>query len=152
MRKEAIDFYHQKNQNLRSEINNSCEELLPTIYSHPREKRSASEVPKAPATLLQEESSEPVQQPPQPDQNALNLRQIDELSESESISSGNSTKNSRFLMKGSAQVSQHVEEKLSNVYSFGHEADTLRKKSSLQGTSIMLALERNNEEITKLRA
>ena len=90
---------------------------------------------------------------PKPDQNPLNLRQIDELSESDSMSSGNSTKNSRYLMKGSAQGSRLVDDKISQAQSFGQEVirtESLQKKSSVHNASLLMALDRNNEEISRL--
>ena len=84
---------HEANENSVDEI-----EMVP------REKRSVSDVPKASKRLLQDHSSDSNPPTPKPDPNILNLRQIDELSESESVSSAGeeiSTKNSRYIHKKS---------------------------------------------------
>ena len=88
-RKEAIEFYHQK-KNLSA--NHSDDELV----AEPAADQSfLSEKQTSPKNLLQENEGDKTTVVLAPEQNPLNLRQIDELSESNSNSSINSSKNSR---------------------------------------------------------
>ena len=80
------------------------ENSVDEIFMMPVEKRSVSEIPIASKRLLHDHSSDSNPATPKPDPNTLNLRQIDELSESESVSSAGeeiSTKNSRYIHKKS---------------------------------------------------
>ena len=162
LRKEAIDFYQQKHLN---SVNFSGDELL---VDQEKERLSLSQAP-AISKKISEEINSSWAVPPdahEPEQSPLNLRQIDELSESDSNSSEHSTNNSRFLMKSSARENQHAEEEKdennSHSFALGQDETSKRKRSHKDtakkpprnskevfssGADLMMAMERNISEM-----
>ena len=151
MRKEAIEYYQQKHR--QGSVNNSGDELMvdpaperriSLEHTHPRQQK------------FNESGCDSALQSPKPDQNPLNLRQIDELSESESFSSdsGHSTKNSKYKLRASAQGSQiAADERASNAPSARGETVrdvSFKKKSFCENSDLLTALEKNGQEIARL--
>ena len=141
LRKEAIEFYQQK---LHNSVNHSGDEL---IVEKPK-RSSIVQDESIPKQTREELDSEKAPIATAVDQNPLNLRQIDELSESESDSSGDSTKNSRFLMKEEGSEHHQEEGKRPPESSLGPgkaRGRSFKRNSSLRNTNLL-------KEIVSLRA